>query len=356
MTGSIVTGDLVTAETEPPQPGLAAGWYIALPSEELGKRRGQPLTLFGRELVAWRDGTGRPVIMRRHCPHLGASLAFGKVVDGTLRCPFHHWHFDAAGACTHVPGTDRLPRRVARRSYPTDERYGYVWVWYGNPEPSYPVPAVPALAEGREAYLGYQFSHVTTASPRRVLENAFDCAHFGTLHRVRSGGGLKINILTEPSATAENGPPIGGDASIAAAMETDILDLPPTVRALGIRARKFTLLIDGWPGGQRLTFLLDGHVLAKELLGITPTSDGRTVLQGWSLIRRTGNRALDHLIRLAYRAQHEWGTREDLRIYRHASDVDGTVPVTADHGVLKFRKHYQRWVDAALPDDRACMS
>ena len=60
---------------------LAEGWYIALPSSKIG-RKPRELDLFGRQLVAWRDGAGRASIMPRHCPHLGASLAIGKVVDG----------------------------------------------------------------------------------------------------------------------------------------------------------------------------------------------------------------------------------------------------------------------------------
>ncbi|OJF12086.1 Rieske-like 2Fe-2S protein [Couchioplanes caeruleus] len=90
---------------------LAASWYVALPSNRL-RRTPKAITLFGRRLVAWRDGSGRPSVMARACPHLGASLADGKVVDGTMRCAFHHWRFTGDVVCMAVPGADRIPRGV----------------------------------------------------------------------------------------------------------------------------------------------------------------------------------------------------------------------------------------------------
>ncbi|WP_433349715.1 aromatic ring-hydroxylating dioxygenase subunit alpha [Micromonospora sp. CA-111912] len=335
----------------PSQPGtdmrLAAGWYLAMASAEL--RRGpRKLDLFGRELVAWRDGTGRASIMPRHCPHFGASLAVGKVVDGSLRCAFHHWRFDATGACASVPGMPRLSQSMRQpRAYPLVERYGYVWIWYGGGVPAYPLPEVPALTGHRNEYLSYRFSHTTAATPRRVLENAFDHYHFMALHGVACDRAPELVMLPEPAAAAENGPPIPEDAWTGARLEFHGLQVPAAIRALGLRSEKFELLVDGWPAGQRLTFLLDGEVVVKELLGVTPVGPGRTHLRGWSLVRRTGNPARDRLVYLAYRAHHWWGTREDLAIYRNADDTAAPTPTRYDHALLRFRKQYATWVDRA---------
>ncbi|GIF42973.1 aromatic ring-hydroxylating dioxygenase subunit alpha [Actinoplanes xinjiangensis] len=325
---------------------LAAGWYIAASTRSL-QRKPLALDLFGRQLVAWRDSAGRPAVMQRHCPHLGASLADGKVVGGSLRCAFHHWQFDGSGSCVAVPGVARIPQTATLRTYPVVERYGYLWAWYGGDSPAYPLPAVPALDAGRDGYLAYRFRHTTPASPRRVLENAFDYYHFMHLHGMRSGEPVTLQLLSDPADTAENGPPIAPQAWMGAVLESKGLHIPRAVRCLGIRADRFHLLVDGWPGGQRLTFLLDDEVIAKELLGITPVAPGRTVMRGWSLVRRSGHRARDAFAYLAYRAQHLQGTLQDLAIYRDTDEQSAPVPVRYDHGVLRFRKHYDSWADRA---------
>jgi nitrite reductase/ring-hydroxylating ferredoxin subunit len=56
------------------------------------------------------------------CPHRGASLSEGAVVDGAVRCPKHRWRFDlATGACTEAP---HIPAQVL----PVREEDGAVWV------------------------------------------------------------------------------------------------------------------------------------------------------------------------------------------------------------------------------------
>ncbi|MFI6132880.1 hypothetical protein [Micromonospora sp. NPDC051141] len=300
---------------------LAAGWYIALRSDELTSEP-WALTLFGRRLVAWRDGHGTALIRQRHGTP-GSAGVTGHDVDG----PPPRW-----------------------RDYPVVERYGYVWAWYGGSEPAYALPRVPALDGDRRGYLTYRFSHTTPAPPRRILENAFDFYHFLFLHRVRSRVPMDMTVLSDQRAAAENGPPIPHDAWFGAQLTARGLHIPQPFRAFGLRTERSDVLVDSWPTGQRLTFLLDGRVVAKELLGVTPVDAGRTIMRGWTLVARTGHPLRDVLTYLGYRTQHRRGTREDLVIYRHASETDAVVPVRYDHGVLRFRKFHARWAEHA---DRA---
>jgi nitrite reductase/ring-hydroxylating ferredoxin subunit len=301
--------------------------------------------LFERELVAWRGRHGRAVLMNRYCPHSSASLALGKVIDGCLRCRFHHWRFDDSGNCVEIPGAARIPKTAHQSAYPVLERYGFVWVWYGSPEPMFRLPEFPALDVDRRAYLAYRFKHTTPTPARRVLENAFDYYHFMTVHGVNATTPLRLTMLSEPEAALENGPAIATEAWFGALLESGDLRLPRVVRALGIEGKPLSLLVDGWPGGQRLTFFLDGHVVAKELLGVSPIARNHTIFQGWSLVRRSGQRLKDVLSYLMYRAQHRMGTHEDLKIYRHAVDAPTRVAVKYDYCVLRFRRHYQTWVE-----------
>ncbi|HSV66985.1 MAG TPA: hypothetical protein VLJ59_13875, partial [Mycobacteriales bacterium] len=53
-------------QANPTGPDLAAAWYVAMPARRLG-RRPMAVELFGRPLVAWRDGADRPVLAGRFC-------------------------------------------------------------------------------------------------------------------------------------------------------------------------------------------------------------------------------------------------------------------------------------------------
>ncbi len=73
-------------------------WQPAALLEELdGPRPVRAVRLLGQDFVLFRDEQGRYGLLDRDCPHRGADLAFGRLEDGGLRCPFHGWLFDVSG-------------------------------------------------------------------------------------------------------------------------------------------------------------------------------------------------------------------------------------------------------------------
>ncbi len=241
-----------------------------------------------------------------------------------------------------MPGAARIPAEVRIRSvYPVAERHGLVWVWYGTPEPAYDVPSFPPLEGDGSRYRRYDFTYRTPASPRRILENAFDPAHFSFVHGIPTAGPPALRWLTDPADAAENGTPAPRRAWAGARLEVPL-------RLPGLPAgRPVTLLVDGWPGGQRLTFLYGDRPLAKELLAITPVRPGHTVFQGWSLVHRSRDPLGSVAAFWAYRNQHWLGTRQDLEIYRDVITTDGSVNEPQDEGVLRYRRYYREWAERA---------
>ena len=49
--------------------------------------------------IALFNTAGRYYALDDSCPHQGASLAAGKVVDGKVQCPAHGLRFDLASGC-----------------------------------------------------------------------------------------------------------------------------------------------------------------------------------------------------------------------------------------------------------------
>ncbi|MFD9206345.1 Rieske 2Fe-2S domain-containing protein [Streptomyces sioyaensis] len=333
---------------------LAASWYIALPAKDL-RSRPQALELFGLPLVAWRDGVGRPVVMPRYCPHMGASLALGKVIGGRLQCPFHHWRFDGSGDCVGIPGVARIPTTAHRTTYPTVERYGFIWVWYGSAEPIFELPGFPALEADREEYIGYRFTDNSAGTVRQLLENAIDYFHFMKLHGL-SMDPVRFEVLHDQGAARDNGPAIADDAWFGVKVDGTLKTWRPwrnptqwvysVVTSFGA-GTQFTLLVDGWPGGQRFTTYIDGQEVSKVLLGITPTADRRTAQQGWALLKKTHKHHKTLLYFLLFYAQSRGGTMQDIPIYNTTATGRDSVYVAYDSALIKYRRYYQAWVDRA---------
>src|SRR5437868_105461 len=61
--------------------------------QDLPKR----VRLLGEDLVAFRDGQGRPGLMFFRCSHRGTSLEYGRVEERGLRCCYHGWLYDVEG-------------------------------------------------------------------------------------------------------------------------------------------------------------------------------------------------------------------------------------------------------------------
>ena len=120
---------------------IIEGWYWALPSKALKRNKVKPLTMLGRELIVYRGDDGRARIMDAYCPHMGAHLAEGSVDGNGIRCFFHHWKFDDTGELAECPVQEKPPR-ASVKSWPTEEKYGMIWLWAGE-SPRHPVPYIP---------------------------------------------------------------------------------------------------------------------------------------------------------------------------------------------------------------------
>ncbi len=107
-------------------------WFpICLSSEvEKGQVIGRDF-LDGR-VVVFRGESGNAQVMSAYCPHVGADLSVGDVVDNTVRCAFHHWQYDENGRCVKTGIGDPPPPTACLYTFPTVEKYGIVWAFNGD--------------------------------------------------------------------------------------------------------------------------------------------------------------------------------------------------------------------------------
>lgn len=166
-------------------PGYPRGWFAVAVSEELIAGTPMSLRYFGSEFVAFRTPDGEAVVLDAYCPHLGAHLGKGGVVDGDrIRCPFHAWAFDRTGRCVDVPYARTIPKRAELRAHRVVERNGLVFLHH-DPSGSEPAYEIPALAEhGDPSWLPWRHGRLTLKThAREILENVVDRAHFAPVHK-----------------------------------------------------------------------------------------------------------------------------------------------------------------------------
>jgi phenylpropionate dioxygenase-like ring-hydroxylating dioxygenase large terminal subunit len=116
-------------------------WYVILESREV--KAGKPIgfTRLGEKMVAWRDSSDKVVVQGDVRPHRGAALHQGKILHDHIMCPFHGFEFDSSGACQYIPANGKYttpPKILHAKTYKSVERHGYIFIWWGDEQTSYP--------------------------------------------------------------------------------------------------------------------------------------------------------------------------------------------------------------------------
>jgi 5,5'-dehydrodivanillate O-demethylase len=123
-------------------------WHPIAAAQELEDSpfRTKEVTLLGEELVLYKDRSGNYGLIERFCSHRRVNLAIGVVEDDGLRCQYHGWKFDAAGACVEQPFEDTMHPEAAFRAkcglkgYPVQEMAGLLFAYLGpQPAPLFPM-------------------------------------------------------------------------------------------------------------------------------------------------------------------------------------------------------------------------
>jgi aminopyrrolnitrin oxygenase len=333
--------ETIVREKMPTQAGfnLPNSWYIALVAKKLGKKP-IGLKLFGQELIAWRNRQGQPVIMNRYCPHMGASLLEGKIKGDCIECPFHHWQWHTDGACQHIPSQAPIPQTARILTYPAQEKYGYIWVWYGSAEPYFGLPAfAPAEAE-KSRYMPVRFSFKVKTTVRRLLENNYDEQHLLQVHKLKAS---QISLITTPSPFGKHLPGIG--ALIEAKIQGFVGPAGWIAKKLGLDAENLKISVKSFPSGHLIDLCLNDEVKFTTLFGVTPVEAKETIQQVLLAVPKTSSRLRNFAYYLMFGVQTVYSAYQDLPIWNKLDPDGGGVYIKHDKGVLEYRKFYQSGVN-----------
>lgn len=178
-------------------------WYVACAMTELEALGDKPLgrTICNESMAFFKGPNGQVAAVEDFCPHRGAPLSLGKVCNGRLVCGYHGLEMGCEGKTVHMPG-QRVRGFPAVKRYAVVERYGFVWVWPGDPSkadvselPVFEFFDNPAWAYGGGLY------HVK-ADYRLMIDNLMDLTHETYVHATSIG---QTEIDETPSRTITEG-------------------------------------------------------------------------------------------------------------------------------------------------------
>jgi phenylpropionate dioxygenase-like ring-hydroxylating dioxygenase large terminal subunit len=180
---------------EPPR--YQYGWFAPLSSAEVRSDRPTSFFFMGHTLVAFRDASGRAVVMDAICPHFGAHLGYGQIVNGCIRCPFHKLDFDREGRCVDAPpfyDKNKL-QHLRAQTWASCERLNQLFIWHGaDPEhPAWDMPLDALCWDDWTPPLTNKGLLVSGMHPLWVAENVVDLVHVRTVHGLDN-----LNLIDPP--------------------------------------------------------------------------------------------------------------------------------------------------------------
>ncbi|MPZ12839.1 MAG: Rieske 2Fe-2S domain-containing protein [Chloroflexi bacterium] len=156
---------------------------VGLTEEIKSGDKPKQVRVMGEELVLFRDDAGRPALLGLHCSHRGTSLAYGRVEDGGIRCPFHGWLYDYRGRCLEQPPEPEestYKDKIRHSAYTCQELGGLIFAYMGPTDRTPLLPRYEVLVrdDGSRKADSYQIN----SNYLQNVEGALDTAHFSYLH------------------------------------------------------------------------------------------------------------------------------------------------------------------------------
>lgn len=310
----------------PPQtPGYPKGWFAVCFSADLPPLGTRPLRYFGRDLVAYRGEDGQVRVLDAHCPHLGAHLGYGgKVVGGSIKCPFHAWRFGGDGVCVDVPYAKKIPPNARVKSWPVHEINGVVLLHHDacGKAPEFEIPAIPEY--GSEAWLPWiTHTYRVATHPREIVDNLADRAHFPEVHKTE---------IDEFSFDIE-GPRATQKAKGRALLPGGGVD-------------KFSSTTT-YHGPGYLLMRMDGALKNYMLIVHTPIDENTLDLRLLVMLKIVGDRATTEGYVSQYMSNLKLGFEDDMKIWEHKVYRDAPMLCEGDGPIGRLRRWYRQFYETA---------
>ena len=156
-------------------------WYVAANSEEL---KDKPIAriILGNPIVLFRGKSGIIGALDDRCAHRLTPLSLGRIDGDQLECGYHGWTYDCAGKCVRLPGLE-TPQKITVKSFPLVEKWGWVFIWMGDPERADDNTLPDFHVMGEEKWVGDGGMLRVEAHCDLIRDNLLDLTHAKYTHK-----------------------------------------------------------------------------------------------------------------------------------------------------------------------------
>jgi 5,5'-dehydrodivanillate O-demethylase oxygenase subunit len=176
------------ARVGPETPGgqlLRRYWHVVAAASELSHEKPKKrVRVLGEDLVLYRDLSGNYGLVAEKCSHRGASLYYGFVEYGGIRCSYHGWKYDARGNCVEQPFENPdggFKEKIQHPAYPVVKLSGLLFAYLGPPEKKPLVPKWDILVR-QDGVKKVDICEVLRCNWLQAMENSVDPVHTYYLH------------------------------------------------------------------------------------------------------------------------------------------------------------------------------
>ncbi|MBA2690086.1 MAG: aromatic ring-hydroxylating dioxygenase subunit alpha [Burkholderiales bacterium] len=165
-------------------------WHPVAMAGELSEEKPiKAVKILGENLVVFRMPPGpnesqpRYGLVAEQCRHRLASLAYGRVDNEGIRCPYHGWKYGPSGRCLEQPAEpadSKYKDEIRQPAYPLQKLAGLLFAYLG-PEPAPLLPRWDVLAweDGKRWVV---IESVIDCNWLQAMENSVDPSHLYWLH------------------------------------------------------------------------------------------------------------------------------------------------------------------------------
>ena len=157
-------------------------WYAVAIARALKPKQILSGQLGGLHYVVYRSESGSLKAADAFCPHMGAHLKGGSVVQEAIACGLHGCHIIPQSQDAAAPVTQAVQQGccLATRAWHVIERFGLVWLYPPAPQ----APAIPPFNMVNEHdHLWTHTDRLIAADWRAMICNGFDISHMQTVHQ-----------------------------------------------------------------------------------------------------------------------------------------------------------------------------